>query len=110
MKERKKGKELSGRFWATVIGICIVMIALVTVGFIIFSNRTPEVVETEEDGGYVTLNYTSEVNALTILGAVPTADAVGMKNMNADQYFDFSVDVDLLDAPKVEYEVSITLA
>lgn len=107
MKKSKKGKELSGRFWITVISICCVMMVLVIVGFVLFNNRTPEVVETEEDGGYVTLNYTSEVNALTILGAVPTADAVGMKNMTEGQYFDFSVDVDLADAPKVEYEVSI---
>ena len=107
MNKEKKGKELSTKFWIIVIVISCLMIALITVGFIVYGKRTPEVIEKEEDGGYVTLNYTSEVNALTILSATPTTDAVGMKNMNDGQYFDFSVDVNLSGAPKVEYEISL---
>jgi len=107
MNKEKKGKELSTKFWIIVIVISCLMIALITVGFIVYGKRTPEVIEKEADGGYVTLNYTSEVNALTILSATPTTDAVGMKNMTDGQYFDFSVDVNLADAPKVEYEISL---
>ena len=105
--KNKKGKELSAGFWIFIISLCVILTAVFTVSLIVFHNREPEVVEKEKDGGYVTLNYTSEANVLTILGAVPTADAVGMKNMAEGQYFDFSVDVDLQDAPQVEYEISI---
>ena len=87
----KKGMKLSKNFWVMVIVICSVLLVLITIGFIAFSNRKPEIVEKEEEGGYVTLNYTSEVNALTLLKATPMKDEEGMKNMTEGQYFDFSV-------------------
>ena len=103
----KKGMKLSKNFWVMVIVICSVLLVLITIGFIAFSNRKPEIVEKEEEGGYVTLNYTSEVNALTLLKATPMKDEEGMKNMTEGQYFDFSVDVKVLEAPRVEYEISV---
>ena len=107
MAKEKKGKELSKEFWIAVIAICAILMVVIIIGFVAFNNREPEVIEKEEDGGYVTLKYTSEVNALTILNATPLTDAVGMKNLKEGQYFDFSVDVNVDEAPKVEYEVSI---
>lgn len=103
----KRGMDLSRNFWVAVITICSILLILVMIGFIAFSNRKPEVIKKEEDGGFVTLNYSSEVNALTILKATPLSDAVGMKNMTDGQYFDFSVDVNVSEAPIVEYEISI---
>ncbi len=67
--EKKKGNDLSREFWITVIAVCSFMMVLIITGILIFSNRKPEVIESEEDGGYVTLNYSSEVNALSILNA-----------------------------------------
>lgn len=107
MNKEEKGKELSREFWIAVISICFFMIVLVTIGLIVFSNRSPDVIEKEEDGGYVTLNYSTTTNALTLLNVTPTTNAVGMKNMTEGQYFDFSVDVDLDGASKVEYEISV---
>ena len=107
MEEEKKGRELSKNFWITVIIVCISLMIVVIIGFVKFHNRAPEIIEKEEDGGYVTLNYTSKVNALSILNATPLTDAVGMKNLKEGQYFDFSVDVNVDEAPKVEYEVSV---
>lgn len=101
---KKKGKELTGRFWFTTILICLVLAVAVSIGFVVFNNRSPEVIEKDEDGGYVTLNYSSEVKALSLFNAKPTTDAVGIKNTD---YFDFSVDVNLDGAPKVEYEISL---
>lgn len=107
MEKDKKGEELSKEFWIAVISICSFMIVLITIGFVVFSNRAPDVIEKEEDGGNVTLNYSTSTNALTLYSATPTTNSVGMKNMIAGQYFDFSVDVDLAGAPKVEYEISV---
>ncbi len=103
----KRGMNLSKNFWIVVIAICSILIVFITIGFISFNNRKPEVIEKEEDGGFVTLNYTSETNALTILNAMPMTDEVGMKNMTEGQYFDFSVEVNVDEAPKVEYEISV---
>lgn len=107
MSKNKKEKELSKEFWITVISICTFMVLLITIAFIVFAHRAPEVIEKEADGGYVTLNYTTASTALSILNATPTTDAVGMKKNDDGQYFDFSVDVNLEDASKVEYEISV---
>lgn len=107
MEKEEKGNELTKKFWITVIAVCSILMVLIIIGFVVFHNREPEVIEKEEDGGYVSLNYTSEVNALSILNATPMSDTDGMKNMKEGQYFDFSVDVDVDEAPKVEYEISI---
>ena len=104
MEQEEKGKTLSGKFWTTVIFVCSIMVIAIIIGFVAFSKRAPEVIEKDEDGGYVTLNYTTEASALAILDAKPTTDAVGIKSNN---YFDFSVDVNLDGAPKVEYEISL---
>lgn len=101
--EENKGK-LTSRFWITTFLVCLVLVVAGIVGFVVFNHRSPDVIEKDEDGGYVTLNYSSEVNALSLFNAKPTTDAVGMKNT---EYFDFSVDVNLEGAPKVEYEISL---
>ena len=107
MNKNEKGKELSREFWIAVIAVCSLMIVLITIGIIVFVNRDPEIVEKEENGGNVTLNYSTSTKGLTLLNATPTVNEVGEKNMIEGQYFDFSVDVDLDGADKVEYEISI---
>ena len=107
MGKTKKGLNFSKNFWIAVIAVCTFMTVLITISFIAFVNRSPEIVEKEESGGKVFLNYVSETNALTVVNAIPTTDAVGMKNSEAGQYFDFSVDVNVDGASKVEYEISV---
>ena len=106
-KENKEKKGLSKRFWIIIACMCLFMVVFLTVGFIVFANREPEVIEQNEDGGYVTLNYSTDSNALTITNAKATTDAVGMKTMKDGEYFDFSVVTNLEEASKVEYEISI---
>ncbi len=107
MSKNKKDDGLSNTFWIITISLLSIMVVLIIIGFVVFHNREPIVIEQEEQGGYVTLNYSSDVNALTIKNAKPTTDAVGMKSMNEGEYFDFSVDVNVDKASKVEYEISV---
>lgn len=107
MGKNKKAQELSKNFWISVICLCTFLTLLITIAFVVFANRDPDVIEKEENGGYVTLNYTTQTSALSIVNASPTIDAVGMKKSEVGQYFDFSVDVNLEDASKVEYEISV---
>ena len=101
-------KKLTKKFWIILICIFCVFITLVAVGYHAFSNRTKKVVEKEEKGGKVTLNYSTNVNGLSIVGATKIADDVAMKDMTAGKYFDFSIDVDISKANSVEYEIFIT--
>ena len=105
-----KDKDLFGfsvKFWIFLLVICGVLFLFLVIGSSIYSHRSPEVVEENKNGGKVVLNYSTQTNTFTILDAVPTTDAIGSKTMTAGQYFDFSVDVDVSEASKVEYELSI---
>ena len=106
-KNKKTGKfipNLSWNFWIVFSSICVFFIIFVAAGFIVYKLGNTEVVERSADGGYVTLNYVTDADALTLVNANPTVDATGMKN---NSYFAFSVDVDLKEASKIEYEISL---
>ena len=107
MKKENNKENLSKRFWIYLISICSVLLVLVIIGFIIFSNRKPVVIETEEDGGKAFLRYSSKNSVYTVKNAVPTVDAIGIKLNEDGSYFDFSVDTSLIKASSIEYEISI---
>ena len=104
---KKKKNELSGLFWYILIGCSFVLMILIAVGFALFSNRPDEVIEQEENGGFVVLNYSSQFPGLTITDALPMSDEFGMVSAVEGEYLDFSVSTSLEDAPSIEYEVSI---
>lgn len=102
----KENKSKKG-FCILIVVICLLLIAVTAVGFWLFSKKDDEVIEQTESGGSVTLNYSNDVNGLSIINAVPTTSAIGMSGTEESQYFDFSVDVDLDNAKSVEYEIYI---
>lgn len=106
-KENKSEKVFSKGFCTLIIVICLLLISFTVVGFFFFSKKDDEVIEQTESGGSVTLNYSSDVNGLSIINAVPITSAIGMSGAEESQYFDFSVDVNLDNAKSVEYEIYI---
>ena len=99
--------KVTKKFWYIFIGVCSVLVILVSVGFVVFSNRTPEVIENEEHGANIVLNYTNNISGLKLTNITPKTDLVGIENSEEGEYFDFSVDVKLDNARRVDYEVSI---
>ncbi len=104
---KNKKNELTGLFWCIILGSCFLLIILVAIGFAVFSNSNHEVVEDQEHGGEVVLNYSSSFPGLTIADAIPMTDDYGMKNFIEEEIFDFSVETTLDEAPSIEYEISI---
>ncbi len=102
----KKGLELSKTFWIVLIGICLLFIILIAIGFIAFSHRKEEVIENEENGGKITLNYTNNITGLSLKDIIPTTDSVAIKELKDGKYFDFFIDIDLKKASSIEYEIS----
>ena len=100
-------KELSKTFWYVLLAICLVLIILVAIGFGVFAGREETIVEEKENGGNITLNYSSNLLGLKLVDATRTTDSVGMKNLEEGEYFDFSVDVALDNAPFIVYEVAV---
>ena len=103
----EENKEVIPKFLVFILCICVVLIILIAVGFAVFVNRKPEVVENEENGANIVLNYSTDVNGLEIKDATPTTDTVAIKKNEDGDYFDFSIDVKLDNAPSIEYEISV---
>lgn len=98
---------LSKKFWIVAVSICALLFFIVTILFIAFFNRKPEIVDENKKGGQVVLNYTTTTNVFSILDATPMTDDLGVKQLEEGKYFDFSVDVSLKDANEVQYEISL---
>lgn len=96
--------KFSKNFWIILSSICVFFIIFITVGVVLNRVGNTKVIEKNADGGYVTLNYVTDADALTLVNANPTVDATGMRS---NAYFAFSVDVDLKEASKIEYEISL---
>ena len=102
----KKGNEISKKFLYLLISICVILIIFTVTMFILFATRKERVVEEQENGGNLSLNYSSNSSGLSIYNAVPTSDSVAIKKLEVGQYFDFSVDISLDNATSIEYEIA----
>ena len=101
-------KGFSKKFWYLTIVVCMLLIILISIGYFYFFNREEEIVEKTQSGGGVILNYSSDINGLNIVNAIPTTSVVGMNNSIDGQYFDFSVEAALDGADSIEYEISVS--
>ena len=104
----KKKKDLSKKFWFVIITISSILIVLIAIGFAVFKMTKRTVIEKNETGGKVLLNYTNNITGLKIVDMVPVSDTIGKKNSKAGEYYDFSVDVTLDNATYIEYELAVT--
>ena len=104
MKKNEKD-VISKKFWLILIFMCIFFIGLISVGFYIFSNRKEDVIEKKEQGAKIYLNYTNSSPNFILNNLVPTADNDGIKS--EVDYYDFSVEGEIVNANEVEYEISI---
>ena len=103
--EEKKG--ISKNVLFGIIGVSVLISIVVIVSFIIFYN-SPKIVKNEKaDAGYVSMTYTDDEAAFSILNASPITYSVGMSLSGADQYFDFTINTSILDDAIVEYEISL---
>ena len=87
-----KEVKQSNYFWYLIVGIIFVMILVVSIGFVAFSNREDEVIEKNSDGAKVYLNYSSDIPGLKLTNMAPTSNDVSMNELKEGYYFDFSVD------------------
>ena len=99
-------KDSNRTFIILMSSITSILIGLIVIGFVVFSLSGKEVVEEEENGADIILNYSSNISGLQIRNASKTKDENGMISLNDGGYFDFSVEVLLDNASKVEYEIA----
>ena len=95
----------SNKSFSIVLTIIIVLlIGIITAGIIIFNMSGKKVIEEEENGADIILNYSSNDSGLQIRNAKPKKDTDGIVN---GEYFDFSIETLLDNAEKIEYEISV---
>lgn len=101
----EKNKEEIPKFLIFELSICIIFVIIMAIGIAVFANREEKVIIKKENGANIVLNYSSDTSGLTIKGATPTTDAVGLQRSDDGEYFDFSVETTLDNAPSLEYEI-----
>lgn len=98
--------KVNGKFIIIIMVLCLVFIGLVIAGIVLFNNREPKVINKNEHGAKILLNYTNDVSGLTLTKLNPTIDNVGMQDLTDGNYLDFSVEVKLDNATSVKYEIA----
>lgn len=104
--ESKKG--ISKKVLWSILIISFLVILIVLLAFGIFFKKQNNTTIKENNPGIITMNYVDS-NVFEISNLVPVTDAVGKKNNEAGQYFDFSVNTKVEDADEIEYEVAVSI-
>ena len=107
MEELNKKDKISKKFLICLLVIVVVFTTVIAISVSAFEGRKPEVVINEENGGNIKLVYSDDTNSLSISNALPVTDLIGMKKDDVEDYFDFSIDVNLDNSKEVDYEISI---
>lgn len=94
-------------FIILMLSVSAVLIGFIVIGYIVFSLKGKDVIEEEENGADIILNYSSNISGLQIRNLSPMKDDEGILNLKDGEYFDFSVEVLLDNASNVEYEISL---
>jgi hypothetical protein len=87
--------------------ISLLLLILLIIGIYVFNNRKAKVVNVEENGGNIVLNYTNHMSGLSLENIIPTTDSVAKKGLLDGEYFDFSVSLSLDNATEIEYEIAL---
>ncbi len=100
-------KDSRRAFIILMVSVSVLLIGLIVVGYIVFSLKGKDVIEEEENGADIILNYSSNISGLQIRNAEKIKDTDGMVDLTDGEYFDFSIETLLDNASNVEYEISI---
>ena len=101
-------KESSKSFLYFLLLICGILLVLSIIGFLLFVNYKPKIIDEEVNGGTVVLKYASDYSGIKMLKSIPTSDMVGVQSVEDGTFFDFSVDTSIDEATSIDYEISIT--
>ena len=93
-------------FVILMLSVSTLLIGFIIIGYVIFNIKGNDVVEEEENGADIVLNYSSNESGIKIRNASKVKDEDGILTLKEGEYFDFSIEVLLDNASYVEYEIS----
>lgn len=101
--EHKSSKQMI----LSVLGILILVVAVVGVTFAFFTYSKEGSVENSITSGTLTLNYNENVNGINISNAVPISDTKALTSTTPTDYFDFTVDYNIVGSANIKYEIDL---
>ena len=104
--ENEKGKVSTGLLIGLAIASFLVISAVILTVSLYYS-MPKEVKEDILEGGSINLTYSDDESSLNIANVTIADDIDGMKINKADNYFDFSVVINLEEASQIDYEISV---
>ena len=104
--EEKNSNNSRKAFIILMLSVSTLLIGFIVIGYIIFNIKGKDVVEEEENGADIILNYSTNESGIKIRNASKTKDEDGILTLKEGEYFDFSIEVLLDNASYVEYEIS----
>lgn len=93
-------------FILLMVVVISILIGFIVIGYVVFNLRGKNVIEEEENGADIVLNYSSNDSGIVIRNASKVKDEDGILTLKDGEYFDFSIEVLLDNAAYVEYEIS----
>lgn len=86
--------------------LTLFVILMISLSFSLYIKRQKEAIKKDDRISRISMNYTENTNGISIENAMPIEDEVGMKQTNDNEYFDFTVNYNVVGNAKVEYEIA----
>lgn len=94
-----------GIYISLVISLAIIVLLIILV--LLFFKQPPKEEKQYLEGGSIILTYVDDSSVLSLDDAHPKSDEEGISNIAADQYFDFTVSSEIVDANELDFEIGI---
>ncbi len=105
--EKEEKNKLPLGFKVGVIICSIIFVSIVSFAVYFYFTAPKEIKKEELDGGSINLTYSDDEQILTLSNLYGLTDEQGISLNSADLYFDFTIDVELDEASKIDYEISV---
>ena len=106
MDEKEKEEKSARRIIFTMIAVTILVISVISLSFATFQRESKNDNSNSITTQNISMNYTESINGISIVNAVPTTDAVGMKLNGTGEYFDFTIKTTIADKTSIVYEIA----
>ena len=90
----------------SIIGICILILAVVGISYAVFSLTLKGSEENKLTTGTISMSYIEATNGISIDNAMPISDEEGKSLSSESEMFDFTVSADISGITTVHYEIS----
>ena len=86
--------------------LTLFVILMISLSFSLYIKKQKDSIKKEDRISKISMNYTEDTNGISIENAMPIEDEIGKKQTNDNEYFDFTVNYNVVGDAKIEYEIT----